>query len=533
MIPNNLIFKMIYLLLSCLCILQIYCIYASGYGKTMIFQYRRKIIDDEEVGNFNANFIHPEEEEEEEDEDERGKLLEEGGEDADGVLGHPFPNCYSSKRENCSPIDFPIYDDVLGSYRERLLQPVIGEKYVLPNFSTIPRKRGKIGYCGFGHLLFNRETKVWRCKCMMPQFFGGATCDEIGSELVKNHNCLQVAYEDDPSNTDVSTFNPIIEGICTQCVSPETQSPVITGVIPQCQDIRPEKKKLEIDYNNPCKYDALKPGEYFSENNRYVPGYGCVCDYHNGFVEATLPTKPRQKSEQKSDAVEVSNACIKVGRDDPSSYHRTDVAYYSLFNNFHPIQIHSFKKLEYPFNIIFPKAKELLVKQLLFKKSDTNDWLNRHIKPSRKQPIHRLNYPYAKWPVVNKKSLYNYYSHRDTTYPISAFKLATGGGFETQHWYELSNSRYIQNAVLGHPIIYTHEKGNPWTGKVAINPLGAIHRKYYGATVHTKPGEVVKLDTREFEDNSGIIIPPNYQSEMMDENRIIYLPYLYVSYNIE
>ena len=103
-------------------------------------------------------------------------------------------------------------------------------------------------------------------------------------------------------------------------------------------------------------YDALNPHSFFSPNNIYFPGYGCVCDYHNGFVEAILPSSINIKKE-------ISNACIKIGKDQPASFHRTDVAYYTLNGNFKPIQVHSFRELEYPFKVIFKDAQELLIKQ--------------------------------------------------------------------------------------------------------------------------------------------------------------------------
>ncbi|XP_068224246.1 asparagine-rich protein-like [Palaemon carinicauda] len=44
---------------------------------------------------------------------------------------------------------------------------------------------------------------------------------------------------------------------------------------------------------------------YHSPNNEYIPGYGCVCDFHNGFVEGILENRESPKKEEKDE--EVSN----------------------------------------------------------------------------------------------------------------------------------------------------------------------------------------------------------------------------------
>ena len=486
--------------------------------------------------------------------------------DDDDVDHHDYDDQRMKIKKQCVAMHYPVYDK---HTHKKILTPDLKQKYLLPNSKQIPRggggggKKKKLGYCGFGKLLYDTETKEWSCQCFAPDYFGGEMCDAMGSRLVKENKCTRVAEASNILNTDISTFHPFIDGICSRCVSPDTQVPVINAGVPLCQDIITEYNEDEItdnnnsnrnlakiDRSNQCKYDALHPDLYSSPNNFYVLGYGCVCDYHNGFVEVTLPSRQFDKDKKDYDIKrkEVSHACIKIGKDKPSSFHRTDVAYYTLNGNFKPIQVHSYKHLEYPFNVVFANAKELLVKQRIAKKSDNHDWLNRVIKPKRKHPIRRLDYPRAKWPVVHKKSLVNHYNKRDTTYPISAERLANGSGYETKHWYETSSDRHMANAVWGRPVIYTYYTGTPWTGRVTLNPLGAVYGKYYGATLMTKPGQVVRLDVRGYESEkkisttttnttnttpTAITIPPDYKSEMMDESSIIYVPILFLSYEIE
>lgn len=145
----------------------------------------------------------------------------------------PFSKCHSNdKNADCLAIDVFVFDE---NSHARLLDPKDGQRYMLPNSRLIPRKRGKkIGYCGFGHLLYNQTTKQWSCRCMRPEFFGGKTCDSIQERLIKEYNCTEVASKDDPSNKDISTFNPLIEGICSKCASPDAQTPVMDADIPRC-----------------------------------------------------------------------------------------------------------------------------------------------------------------------------------------------------------------------------------------------------------------------------------------------------------
>ena len=114
--------------------------------------------------------------------------------------------------------------------------------------------------------------------------------------------------------------------------------------------------------------------------------------------------------------------------------------------------------------------------------------------------IQRLNYPQDEWPVVHKKRLINYYDTQKETYPISALKIATGRGFETKHWYEISNERYMQNSVWGHPIMFGYKASDDkWNDKCTLNPLGAKYKTYYGLTMLYKPGDIIKLDTRGYD----------------------------------
>ena len=455
---------------------------------------------------------------------------------------------------DCRPINFPIHDKTTHA---PLLIPVPKKNaynyHILPNSHLIPYNaaNGGLGYCGFGKLLYDTQELEWSCHCLAPDYLGGEMCDEPQPKMIRENKCLKIGQSTNIVNTNISSFNPFIDGVCVKCVSPESQVPIVNEG-PVCEEIHSDKNDNDDDDDdnnnqirkyheiiaewkkNPCKFDALNPQLYNSPNNFFDPQYGCICDYHNGFVEAIIEGHPLASEHQ------VSHVCVKIGRDNPMGSHRTDVAYYTFQNNLHPVQVHSFTNLEYPFDIIFKNTKELLVKQLTATLSNTFDWLNRHIKPTSSQNIRRIDYPNCKWPVVNKKSLVNYYATRGETFPISAFRLATGRGFETKHWYETTRDRYISNAVIGHPIVYTFHKDTPWTGKVTLNPLGAKYIKYYGATLLTKPGEVVRLDTRGYESRRDvsenrvvITIPPDYQTEMMDESDIIYVGALYISYTVD
>ena len=394
-------------------------------------------------------------------------------------------------------------------------------------------------------MTYDRDLQKWGCLCFEPNYFGGEYCDEIQEKLIKEHKCVKVAQASNVSNFDISTFNPFTDGVCVECESKKTQIPIMDTFTPQCQEIDQNKyfDDDDNDFKNDdhCFYDALSPHLFNSPNNKFVSGYGCVCDYYNGFVEAYLPNYYNEKEKNI-----MSNACVKIANSPPSnsSFHITDIAYYTLRNRLKPTQVHrfSFDRLKAPFNLLFPLGGEILVKQPNNNDDkeiiNENDWLNRCIKPTRTERIRRLNFPYDTWPIVHKNHLVNQYKRRNETAPISAFRLATGRGFETKHWYETTNNRFLSNAVWGRPIIYTHHTDSVYKGKVTLNPLGPVYKQYYGLTIATKPGEVARLDTRGFEEknnenNNVVVIPPDYQEDMMDKSKIFYLPLLYNSYHVE
>ena len=149
------------------------------------------------------------------------------------IYNLPFFECFSEDGRNCSIINYPIFDK---KTHKLLLDPKTGQRYTLPNINMIPRKGKKLGYCGYGHLLFNKNSWKWSCYCMIPELFGGEMCDKVQPQMINNFNCLEVADVSNPLNKDISTFNPIIDGICSKCKSPETQSPVSNADIPQCAE---------------------------------------------------------------------------------------------------------------------------------------------------------------------------------------------------------------------------------------------------------------------------------------------------------
>ena len=458
----------------------------------------------------------------------------------------------------CIDIKNSVYD---ARTHKLLLSP---NKYKIPKTHLLP----PIQSCGFGQITYDQNLQKWSCFCFEPNYFGGEYCDEIQEKLIKEYRCVKVAQASNMLNLDISTFNPFTDGVCVECESKKTQIPIMDTFTPQCQEVNQENEeyfeerggsKIPIfDKNDRCFYDALSPHLFNSPNNKYIPGYGCVCDYFNGFVESYLPNYYNEEEGGKNI---ISNACVKIAKPPPpssslSSFHITDVAYYTLQNRLKPTQVHRFPvdRLETPFNLLFPSKGELLVKQPNNNNNNNNeiinenDWLNRCIKPNRTERFRRLNFPRDTWPIVHKKHLVNQYRRRNETAPISAYRLATGRGFETKHWYETTNDRFLSNAVWGRPIIYTHHSDSPYKGKVTLNPLGPVYKQYYGLTIATKPGEIVRLDTRGFEqeeeeearkkggggdDKNVVVIPPNYQEEMMDKSQIIYIPLLYNSYHVE
>ena len=465
---------------------------------------------------------------------------------------------------------------------------------------------GSKSVSGIGSDTWSSTTTAWECSCHAPMFFGGDHCDEPQSRLTRDNKCSKVAHADDLNNFDVSTFNPFVEGVCVECSVPgavpildalEPRCEVLNS-FKEVDDYGEEKEDQRLvtmtttRETNPCFYDALNPHSHNSPFNRYQENYGCVCDFYNGFVEVTV-----EGLSTHDDSI-ISDACIKIGRirNTPTAttatttntttantttrgignsnaargtehYHRADLAYYTLQNLRRPIQVHSYTDLEEPFENMFrggggggggersrgkkeiknkvveeERVVELLVNQPAADVVHKFDWLNRNIKASKKEKIRRIDYPHSDWPVVKKVSLVNYYRRRKETNPVSAYTMAIGRGFETKHWYEQTDNRFLSNAVWGHPVMYTYLGREKWFGMVTLNPVGVEKGWYYGVTVNTKPGEIVRLDTRGYKQEAKqdgeeryrvVTLPPNYQEEMMEMDSVIYIPVLYTSYSFD
>ena len=446
-----------------------------------------------------------------------------------------FPLCSDkdSSSNDCRHLSLSIYDKFTGF----LLLESHGEGRIYPNADQIPQT------CGFGKLTFNNNSteqnkKKWECMCHAPSYFSGSHCDEPQRVLTHTNKCSVVAESTNLSNRDISTFNPFLEGVCVECSIPNAV-PILTALEPLCEEINRKEEEEEamekFRRDNPCFYDALNPQSNNSPFNKFVEGYGCVCDYQNGFIEVQIEGYNRETGI-------VSDACIKFGQTDESEFHSVDIAYYTFQNSRNPVQVHSYSKLESPFDDIFKKELffEILVKQPAVEIVHSEDWLNRNIRATKTEKIRRLNYPDEDWPVVDKIRLVNSYQRRLETNPVDAFTLAMGRGFETKHWYELTNKRWLSNSVWGHPLVYTYLGDAIWYGKVTLNPIGVEVGCYYGLTIKTKPGEIIRLDTRGYEQEEGkgnyqckkkvITLPPSYQNEMMDPESITYVPLLYTHY---
>ena len=419
--------------------------------------------------------------------------------------------------------------DIYNAEDGTLILSAKGELRLYPNSDDIPTS------CGFGKLHYNIKTKSWRCVCSAPDYFGGIYCDEPQNKLIVKNKCLKVGHINNLENTDVSTFNPILEGVCVEC-STKDATPALSSPIPKCHCIN----KIDDDDDDPknhdrCFSDPTNPN-FNSEFNKYIEGYGCFCDYFNGFVEMTVGGD------------DLPNACLKIGKSPPPSseqqqqhFHKSHLAYYTLKNLGKPIQIHEYRELEQPYSSLFGQSYSLLVNQPTRDVVHKNDWLNTCVKPRSDQKIRRLNYPKDDWPIVHKKHLVNHYERRNETFPISALRIATGRGFETKHWYETTDMRYMNNAVLGRPVMYgynaTDEK---WNGHCTLNPLGPKYNEYYGLTTLYRPGSIVRMDTRGYKredekkqkNGSVITLPPNYETEMMDPKAKIYLPLLFNNYEV-
>ena len=474
----------------------------------------------------------------------------------DEAINEIFPIVSSSSSSSSSNLKkkrlkLDVYDAETGKLL--LASSKRNEYRSFPNIDEIPKS------CGFGKLYFYRPTGQWECKCLEPRFFSGIYCDEPQDLLTKKYKCLKVAHIDNFQNTNIATFNPILEGVCVKCSTPDA-TPIIDSPIPKCGIINDDTNSNDdndddddddekfFEGKSHCFADPLNPRTNNSILNKYVPGYGCVCDYYNGFVEV--------KIENYQNSNEISHACIKIGRkmivqeggggeggeeeEQEEYYHKSHLAYYTLQNLRKPIQIHEYTQLEPPFNKLFKNYKAVLVDQPALDIVHEHDWLNRCIKPKKSQKIRKIT---NEWPVVHKYHLRNSYESRKETHPISALTLEVGRGFETKHWYELTNMRYLSNAVWGHPIVYGYNSPNPiWHRKNTLNPLGAKYDSYYGATLLYKPGSIVYLDTRgyksseeEEEKNSSkvVTIPPNNKGELIQDLKYAYIAWLYNNYTVK
>lgn len=438
-----------------------------------------------------------------------------------------FPPCITGNEKDCGwPLDVDIYDK-----RGRLLlekDKNDNRKRIYPNIETIPKS------CGFGMLVFDPDTLRWECRCKAPQYFGGDFCDIPGPELTVTHNCRQVAQLKNIENYDLSTFNPFNDGVCVECTDPLTMIPVIGDSFPSCKnEDEDENVSSVIKQQDHCYYDALNPESgKGSPLNVFVENYGCSCDYENGYVEIFDPNNTIK-----------SIACVKIGKNinhTEDGFHRTDIAFYCVQNDKNPIQVHSYSALEYPFTKIFDpnKYQELLVQQPAHAIVHENDWLNRNVKPTRVQKIRRLNYPEDTWPVVNKHHLVNKYKRKAEARNISTYDLCVGSGFETKHWYELTNKRWLSNAIWASPIVYgRYATDKIWNKKSTLNPLGVKHNWYYGITMKSKRGDIVRLDTRGYKQEKKYVNvftrPPHHINEMMNPKRNIYVRAFYSNYNVE
>ena len=436
-----------------------------------------------------------------------------------------FPLCYESNNKNCLVNTMKIFD----KNSTMIFNGGNGELRFYPHADKMPQN------CGFGKMVYDGDNQEnpWECFCYDNNYFGGNQCDEPQSQLTVVNRCAKIAKASELTNTDVSTFNPFLEGVCVECVSSENDNlvPVLDSVEPQCQEINKLDEETRVLSNKDhCYYDALNPHYYNSPYNKYIVGYGCSCDYYSGFVEAQI--------EGFDTSEEISHACIKIGKRDFDDYHTTHIAYYTLQNMKKPIQSHEYTEFESPFDKIFKDISALFINQPAKDVVNQSDWLNRNLKPSKNERIRRINYPKDEWPIVDKIRLVNHYHKRKETNPISVRKLVEGRGFETKHWYELTNERWLSNAVWGHPIVYVFgdRKKCKWFGKVTLNPVGVKEREYYGITVKTKPGEIIRMDTRGYrseEKKSGsniVTLPPDHVKEMLNNYKTVYIAILYNTY---
>ena len=423
------------------------------------------------------------------------------------------PSNENEKNKNKRSLIRDIYDARTGN----LLLSTKGELRLYPNAEEIPPS------CGFGKLHFNANGEMWTCVCSEPDYFGGIYCDEPQKKLILKNKCIKVGRINDLENTDISTFNPFTQGVCVECSSKDA-TPNFSSPFPSCHVINTirEEEEEEEEEEDVCFRDVVNPN-FNSIFNKYIKGYGCSCDYYNGFVEVNVGDMGDQESADNS------NGCLKIGKS-PSGgdyYHKTHIAFHTLKNGGYPKQVHEYRQLEQPYQSLLFGGKQkplaLLIDQPARDIVHKEDWLNRCIKPSKEQKISRLN-DNDKWDIVHRTGLFriNKYEKRKYTHPISAFTLNFHDYFMPKVWTETTNQRYVKNAMLGHPVIFGHftAENKKWRNKCTLNPLGTREKKYYGMTMLYKPGKIVKLDTRGFEKNEKmtiIVIPPDHKKEMMTQ----------------
>ncbi|KAF7682705.1 hypothetical protein TCON_2073 [Astathelohania contejeani] len=397
----------------------------------------------------------------------------------------------------------------------------------------------------------------FKCECTSNGLFGGKNCDQPMSKLTQDNGCRKVGWIHDLNLTDISKFHPVKEGVCVECSISET-IPNIEGIEPSCIHIHLNtntpnsfssasastssnssfyKSNIPLDTKAPCIYDALNPRNR-NELNTYVEGYGCSCDYYSGYVEVLIPVLATLFREENL----VSNACVKIGHNtkDP---HRADLAYYTLENKGKPLQTHTYYQLESIFQPLMTKSRarlngdvEFIIDQPTLKKVHAYDWMNRHIKANPHQILLRLRYDDRgdDWPIVHKTNFINHYRRRSETYPLLAYKLAVGAGYEDKHYYEYTDDRRLSNAIWGHPIVFSIYSDSIWHELTTLNPLGVMEGWYFGLTMFTQPGYKVRLDTRgEFRNPGEVVpnvIPPDYHELIDPRDSISHPAILYISY---
>ena len=398
-----------------------------------------------------------------------------------------------------------LHRNIYDARNGKLILAAKGELRLYPNADEIPPS------CGFGKLYFSTTGVMWTCVCSEPDYFAGIYCDEPQKKLILKNKCLKVGHIDNLENTDISTFNPFLQGVCVECASKDA-TPNFSSPFPSCHvinTIQDEEENEEEKGEDFCYRDVVNPN-FNSIFNKYVKGYGCTCDYYNGFVEVNVGDQDH------------SNGCLKIGktpRDTTNYYHKTHIAFHTLQNNGNPKQVHEYRQLEQPYHSLLSQPAALLVDQPARDVVHKHDWLNRCLEAKSDQKISRLN-DNDKWDIVHRKTWLriNDYQKRKYTHPISAFTLYYHIYFTPKEWTELSDARYVKNAMLGHPIIFGNRANNKWYQKCTLNPLGTRENKYYGITMLYKPGKIVKLDTRGYEKNEKmnvVVIPPKYEEEMM------------------